>query len=737
MSAATLVAVTTDDISDPARSLLPDAVMWHAELSADGLLRVRIDRQDKSVNALSRGMLEELDLLLAEVRRVPEVRGVMFFSGKPGNFIVGADVAEMKSIGGGSVAAELSQFGQRVFQSLESLPVPTVALISGSCLGGGLEFVMSCRYRIADDHAKTLLGLPEVKLGLIPGWGGTVRLPKLVGLLEALPMILTGRMVSGRQSRTKGLVHDMVPIEALPFVGESLLKTVIKFGTARSLFKRPGRSLMSRLTESFPPLRNYAFRRAELETRKQTLGQYPAPLAAIEVLRAGFRQAPSIGFASESATIGRLADHPVTRECLRLFFLQEDAKKLTGAEYETASPLRSSGSLKNAAVLGAGAMGAGIALLMAQKGIWTRLKDISEEVVAKGLATARKLVQADLERRRIAPLQASDTFDHLRPTTGYAGMKNADIVIEAVVERLSIKQQVFQELAQATSPKTVLATNTSSLLVRDVAAGVPNPERVVGLHFFNPPHQMPLVEIVRTELSSREAIATAFALTQRLGKTAVIVGDCPGFLVNRLLAPYMNEAGWLLLEVTDPLEIDRAAVAFGMPMGPLELTDLVGLDVAQHVATNMHAAYGERMLPAPLWDALKELATSDPKSAETLLVGKGRSKRLNPAVRNAIEKVRRSGSFSSLGSSPSRDDITQRLIYPIVNEAARCLDERIVSKSDDVDLAMVFGTGFAPFRGGPMRFAETIGVNKIVDALDKFSNGRPRLAPSDALRKRC
>ena len=752
MSAATLDATTTDVAPSSMPSLLPDAVMWHADLSPDGLLSVRIDRQDKSVNALSKGMLDELDRLLAEVRRSPAVRGVMFFSGKPGNFIVGADVSEMKSIGGGSVAAELSQFGQRVFQSLESLPVPTVALISGSCLGGGLEFAMSCRYRIADDHAKTLLGLPEVKLGLIPGWGGTVRLPRLVGLIEALPMILTGRMVSGRQARAKGLVHDMVPTEALPFVGESLLQTVIKFGTARSIFKRPKRPLVARLTESFPPLRNYVFRRAEGETRKQTQGQYPAPLAAIEVLRAGFRQAPSIGFAAESAAIGRLADHPVTRECLRLFFLQEDAKKLDDAfvarisnpgQQVALSNQQSMSArfgkpgyeLKNAAVLGAGAMGAGIALLMAQKGIWTRLKDINEEFVAKGIATARKLVQTDLQRRRITPLQAGDTLDHLRPMTDYSGLKNADIVIEAVVERLSIKQQVFQEMAQATSSRTVLATNTSSLLVRDVAAGVPNPERVVGLHFFNPPHQMPLVEIVRTEQSSPEAIAIAFALTQRLGKTAVIVGDCPGFLVNRLLAPYMNEAGWLLLDVSDPLEIDRAAVAFGMPMGPLELTDLVGLDVAQHVATNMHAAYGERMLPAPLWSALKELSAADPKSARSLLIGKGRSKRLNPAVRKAIDKVRQSGSFTVPGGTPSREDITQRLIYPIINEAARCLDECIVSKPDDIDLAMVFGTGFAPFRGGPMRFAEAVGFGKIVESLENSANGRPRLAPSDSLRK--
>src|SRR5712691_1465690 len=470
----------------PRERLLADAVMWHSELSIDGLLRVRIDRQDKSANALSKAMLEELDHLLNAVRGNPTVRGVLFFSGKSGSFIVGADVTEMKSLGGPRTTkkeSELSQLGQRVFQSLESLPMPTAALISGACLGGGLEFAMSCRYRIADDHAKTLLGLPEVKLGLIPGWGGTVRLPRLVGLVEALPMILTGRMLNGRQARSKGLVHDMVPTEALPYVGESLLRTVIKLGTASSIFRRPKRPLVSRITEAFPPLRNYAYRRAERETRQQTKGEYPAPLAAIEVLRAGFRRVPSVGFAAESAAIGRLAEHPVTRECLRLFFLQEDAKKLSSANggreapdgFERGSgsvthsdasgglrpPLASSNAaINNAAVIGAGAMGAGIALLMAQKGIWTRLKDIKEEFVSKGMQTARTLLQTDLQRKRITPLRASDTLDHLRPTTDYSGLKHADIVIEAVVERLPVKQQVFRELAEATSPRTVLATNT-------------------------------------------------------------------------------------------------------------------------------------------------------------------------------------------------------------------------------------------------------------------------------------
>jgi 3-hydroxyacyl-CoA dehydrogenase / enoyl-CoA hydratase / 3-hydroxybutyryl-CoA epimerase len=710
-------------------TVLPDAAMWHAELVGGGILKVRIDRRDKSANALSKGMLEELERLIAEIRQNSAVRGVLFLSGKPGSFIVGADVTEMKTLTGSTEAAELSRLGQRVFEQLETLHVPTVALISGACLGGGLEFAMSCRYRIADDHAKTLLGLPEVKLGLIPGWGGTVRLPKLVGLIEALPMILTGRMLSGRQARSKGLLHDLVPVEALPFVGEDLLRTVIKLGTAGTLFKRPKRPLIARLTEAFPPLRNVAFRKAERKVRHETKGNYPAPLAAIDVLRTGFGQPPSIGFAAESAAIGRLADAPVTRECLRLFFLQEDAKR--PAAIADVSPK----SLTNAAVLGAGAMGAGIALLMAQKGIWTLLKDVKPEFLAKGLATARKLIKSDQQRKRITPLQASDTLDRLRPTTDFSGFKHTDLVIEAIVESLPIKQQVFRELAESTSSRTVLATNTSSLLVRDIAQDIPHPERIVGLHFFNPPHQMPLVEIVRTDQSSPEAIATAFALTQRLGKTAVIVKDCPGFLVNRLLAPYMNEAGWLLLEVSDPLEIDRAAVAFGLPMGPLELTDLVGFEVAQHVATNMHAAYGERMLPAPLWAALKELAAAEPTAPKSLLIGKGTKKKLNPAVRRAIDKVRQSGAYSVPGGTPTREELTQRLIFPIINEAARCLEEGIVVKPEEIDLAMVFGTGFAPFRGGPMRYAESIGFAKIAETLEKLSNGRPRLAPSDALKR--
>ena len=326
-----------------------------------------------------------------------------------------------------------------------------------------------------------------------------------------------------------------------------------------------------------------------------------------------------------------------------------------------------------------------------------------------------------------------EALDHLSPTTDYRGLKNADLVLEAVLEEMDVKHKVFDELAAATGPECVLATNTSSLTVADIAQKVSHPERVVGLHFFNPPDKMPLVEVVRGPKSSPEAVAKAAALASRIGKTIVLVGDCAGFLVNRLLAPYMNEAGHLVTEVQDPLEVDRAAIEFGMPMGPLELIDLVGLGVSSHVSENMRAAYGERMEPAPLWKYLRESTEAQERSAQNL----------SQIAASAADSIRRSPRPSPKwpGKSPptqtmSHEAIAQRLVYPIINEAARCLDEKVVATADDVDLAMVFGTGFAPFRGGPLRYADSVGIPKIVETLDRLAPQHPRLAPCDALRRK-
>ncbi len=701
------------------------AEMWQHDEPCDGILRVAINRADKPVNALSRRALEELQALVRRVKGDSSVRGVLFQSSKPGTFIAGADITEFQDLTHQATAREVSQFGQSVFQELEDLRSPTVALIAGACLGGGLEFSLACKYRIADDSEKTKIGLPEVQLGLLPGWGGTVRLPELIGFIDALPLILSGQQLNGFQARSRGIVHDTVPTEALDSVGEKILKTHFELGSAKSLFRRTKKPGWQRFIEQRGFVRKYATKKAEAEVMKKTAGQYPAPLAIVDVLRRGLSSSRTERFSNEAEAISRLATLPVTRECIRLFFLQEEAKKPPieiGAEFDPKL-------LQQAAVLGAGAMGAGIALLLARKGIATRLKDIKPEFVARGMRIVRELLQKDVQRKRLTELEATRALDRLAPTTDYRGLKHADIVIEAVLEELSIKRSVFRELSDATGPETVLATNTSSLLVSEIARDLPHPERVVGLHFFNPPHQMPLVEVIRTSQTSPAALAKAFATVQRLGKTPVVVGDCAGFLVNRLLGPYMNEAGHLLAEVIDPIAIDRAAVAFGMPMGPLALSDLVGLEVAAHVATNLHAAYGDRLKPAPIWSRLSELK-GKPGSKPKLLDASGRS--LVDKVAKMVLSLRREAGIGA--RQIERQEIIERLIFPIINEAALCLAEGIARRPEDVDLAMVFGTGFAPFRGGPLRYAESLGIARVVEGLTRMSATHPHLAPSNALK---
>jgi len=701
------------------------AEMWHSEKSDDGILRVTIDRKGRPVNALSRSIMEELRDLVESIRNDSSIRGVLFRSGKPGVFIAGADITEFEDLTDKVAAAEVSTFGQSVFQALEDLKVPTVALISGVCLGGGLEFALACRYRVASTHEKTKLGLPEVQLGLLPGWGGTVRLPRLIGLIDALPLVLSGRQLGGFQARSKGVVHEVVAPEALASVGEKILKTHHEFGSASKLFRKSKKPGWQKFLEGTVAAKKFALKKARQQVMAKTHGHYPAPLMIIETFEKGLAAEDRRRFRIEADGISELAANPVTRECIRLFFLSEEAKKPPEelkAEFD-------SKELKQAAVIGAGAMGAGIALLLARKGVATRLKDIKSEFVARGVKTVRDLLAKDTKRKKLTKRQAEEIFDRLSPATDYRGLKNADVVIEAVVEVPDIKRQVFAELAEATNSETVLATNTSSLLVSDVARDVPHPERVVGLHFFNPPHQMPLVEVIRTEQTSDEALAKAFAVVQRLGKTPVVVGDCAGFLVNRLLGPYMNEAGFLLAEVADPMEIDKAAVDFGMPMGPLALSDLVGLDVAAHVAENLHEAYGDRMKPAAIWGALKQLREKLGSQPKLLTSG---GKAVQESVLRSIADLRKASGTSS-SSRLSREAIAQRLVFPVINEAAICLAEGVARRPEDIDLAMVFGTGFAPFRGGPLQYAQSIGIQTVVDGLQELAKSHPHLAPSDAL----
>jgi 3-hydroxyacyl-CoA dehydrogenase / enoyl-CoA hydratase / 3-hydroxybutyryl-CoA epimerase len=697
-------------------------LMWHAAEPADGVLWVTIDWKERPVNALSRATLTELAELITRIKSDSAIQGVVFRSGKSGNFIAGADVTEFQKIASPEEARQFVQLGQRVFDDLARLAIPTIALVSGACLGGGLEFALACRYRIADDDRKTQLGLPEVKLGIVPGWGATIRLPRTIGFMHAVPLLLTGRTLNGRQAARQGVVHDAVPNEALEHV-------------AREIFLTEGRNVRphrvrgtARLIDATAPLKRLVLWQAGKQVLATTHGHYPAPFEIIEVLRDGIGKSEAEQLARVCEANARLGQLPVTRELVRLFFLSEAAKKPPASLGAASNP-----EICEAAVIGAGAMGAGIALLLARRGIWTRLKDINPEFVSRGMRTIRKLLSSDVKRRRITQLEATKALDHLSPTTDYRGLRHAAIVIEAVVEEMDVKHTVFRDLAAATDPDCVLATNTSSLTVAEIAREVPRPERVVGLHFFNPPHQMPLVEVVRGPQSNAESVARAAALAGSIGKTLVVVGDCAGFLVNRLLAPYLNEVGYLVAEVEDPLQIDRAVVEFGMPMGPLALIDLVGLAVSSHVSENMFAAYGPRMEPAPFWRILKESQEAKRDGQAKLLVKSWYGTRLSPTVRKAIDEAARRSAVPRM--ILSHEAIVQRLVYPIINEAARCLDEKIVERPDDVDLAMVFGTGFAPFRGGPLQYADAVGVDKILLSLERLATDRPRFAPCDALRR--
>jgi 3-hydroxyacyl-CoA dehydrogenase/enoyl-CoA hydratase/3-hydroxybutyryl-CoA epimerase len=705
---------------------------WHYGEPEDGILRVRIEREGEPVNSFARESLLELGELVKHIKGNSDIKGVVFRSGKTGNFVAGADINQLRNLNEREAARDISRVGQEVFQALEELDVPTVALISGSCVGGGLEFVMSCSYRVADTSSKTVLGLPEVKLGLIPGWGGTVRMVRHCGLITSLPLILTGKFISGKSAKSKGLVHDCVPTEALSDVGDKIIRELVasgdKVGTAKKLFRPRKKPWLTRVIEKNGFVQKYALNKAEKQVLQNTHGHYPAPLKIIQVLRENRETGPKGGFLNEADAIAELSESPVTTECMRLFFLQEKAKKAPDWLNAQVDPK----SIEKAAVLGAGAMGGGIALLLARKGIWTRLKDIKPEFLSVGMQEIRKLLKKDTKRRKLTKLQAEQALDHLSPTLDYHGLKNADIVIEAIVENIDVKRAVFDELAAATNPKTVLATNTSSLRVSEICRDVAHPERVVGLHFFNPPHRMPLIEIIRHEGSSNEAVATALALTNRLGKTGVIVGDCAGFLVNRLLSPYMNEAGFLLLETENPMDIEKAAVDFGMPMGPLELSDLVGLQVAAHVAKNMHAAYGDRMEPAPIWGRMQR-ESEGRKDIKLVVKSKKGEKSINPAVAKIVSTMKLENQRRTL--VPAKQTIVERLIFPIINEAAICLDERIADSADDIDIAMVFGTGFAPFRGGPMRYADSVGLSHVVARLEEFAQTNPRLAPSAALKR--
>ena len=688
-------------------------------VGGDGLASLTFDLPERRVNIFTREVLAELEALLAELRGRADIAVLVLLSGKPDVFIAGADVDEIERVTEPDQAAAGSRLGQRLFSAWEALPFPTVAAIRGTCLGGGTELALASTWIAVSDRREVRIGLPEVRLGILPGWGGCTRLPRRVGLTTALEVILAGRNLSAARALRAGLADALFPDpEFLPRVAEFARSRI-----GRRAPRRGARGLRGLLLEGNPLGRRLVLARARARTLAQTRGHYPAPLAAIEVVGIGLDRGATAGFDAEARAIGTLAVSGVAKNLLHVFRLMEAARR----DGEGPEPPE----VRRPAVLGAGVMGGGIAHLVAdQAGLPVRVKDVRPEALATALGHAAALFGRQVRRRRREPAEMRRRMALLQPTLEDTGLAGCDFVIEAVVESLEVKQRLFADLDRRLRPDAVLASNTSSLSIDAIGAHAAHRGRVAGMHFFNPVDRMPLVEVVAGTWTRAETVRAVAAFARRLGKTPVVVREGPGFLVNRLLMFYSAEALWLLDEGHRIEEVDRAMVAWGMPMGPLRLADEVGLDVAAKVAHILTAAFPER-LPFPAWlDRLPESGRLGLKNGRGIYRYEGRKeKAVDPEV------------YAAIGVRPGARPLepgalAERLVLPMVNEAARCLEEEIVDGPAPLDLALILGTGFPPFRGGLCRWADQQGVAHLVEKLERLAREvGARHAPCEALRR--
>lgn len=688
---------------------------FHLQMRLDHVGVITIDVPGEKMNTLKAEFVPQIKAVLDEARSHKQLAGLVLISGKRDNFVAGADISMIAQCQTAEEAEALAKQGQDVMAMIAALPFPVVAAIHGACLGGGLELALACDARICTLDDKTRLGLPEVQLGLLPGSGGTQRLPRLIGVQQALPLILTGKQLRARQALKLGIVDDAVPQSILL---ETAIARVHKGKGARRALSRRDRLLQG------PVARHILFALAQRQTNNKTQGNYPAADRILQVVRIGLEQGSSAGHEAEARAFGQLAMTPESAALRSLFFASTALKKEAMASAEPRE-------LKQIGVLGGGLMGGGIASVTALKaGLPVRIKDINLTGVNHALQYSWELLSKKVKRRQLKAAERQQQMARISGGTDYQGFSQRDLVIEAVFEDLALKQQMVSEIESHCQPHTIFASNTSSLPIGDIAANAQRPENVIGLHFFSPVDKMPLVEVIPHANTSAQTLATTVQLARQQGKTAVVVADCPGFYVNRILAPYINEALRCLQE-GEPIEhIDRALVKFGFPVGPLQLLDEVGIDVGSKISPILEQAYGSRF--------------SAPKAASAILAD-GRKGRKNSRGFYHYQRSRWPGKrkadaaiYALLHVKPqakqSETQIAERCVLMMLNEAARCLDEAVIRNARDGDIAAVFGIGFPPFLGGPFRYMDQRGIGDIVKALRSLMQQHgDRFTPSEAL----
>lgn len=696
---------------------------FRLDVAADGLGVLTFDLPGEKVNKLSREVFVELAEVLVRLSQDPRVRSLLVRSGKPDVFIAGADVKEFTRIGPDEISAASAR-GQALFEQLARLPFPTIAAINGVCLGGGTEFALACDYRVMSDAPTARIGFPEVRLGIFPAWGGCVRLPRLIGLSAALDLILTGRQIDARRAKRVGLVDEAVPQAIFEDFARRFASA--KSGEGKRASRRARRPPLVSALEATPVGRRIIFQKARKNVLAETGGHYPAPLEAIAVIEETWGLPIEAALEVESRRIANVFGGEVQRNLLGLFFATEQVKKETGVNDPAVRP----GEVRRMGVLGAGLMGGGIAQLAADRGIPVRMKDVQPQALARGFAAAAAILREAVRKRRLTAREMTIRMARLSGTLDYSGFAQCEVTVEAVVEKLEVKRAVLAEWEHAVGGTAIFASNTSTIPIGQIAAAAASPDRVAGMHFFNPVHRMPLVEVIRGEKSSDETIATIFSLAKKLGKTPVVVADLPGFLVNRILAPYLSEAVRLVREGCRIEDVDRVMTDFGMPVGPLALLDDVGLDVAVKAGEVLQAAFRERIKSGGD-EALVAAGRLGRKSGAGFYDYAG-GKRGAPA-RAAYEALR----AEPKPEPPFSDEVIEsRLLLPMVNEAAFCLEDGVVGSPGKVDLAMILGTGFPPFTGGLLRWADSLGLTRVRSLLEELT-GRfgPRFEPARSIRR--
>ena len=675
----------------------------------DGICVLTFDRPGSAANIFDVRALTELGEELDFVERAMSLKGVVFISAKKSIFVAGADLKSMSEATPDQIRTMI-ELGQTVFNRIAALPIPTAAAIHGAAVGGGCEIALACDYRVASPARTTKIGLPETQIGLLPAWGGSTRLPRLIGLPRALDIILAGKSLAAKRALQCGLVDELAPAEYL------LKAAVNKISQGKP--QRKSHALMNNALVA-----RFIAARVRPQLLRKTRGHYPAVTKALEVVTRGISRSVPDSLARERDGILELVQGEVCRNLIRIFLLQERAKKLTVLRSDTKTIART-------AVIGAGVMGAGIAQWISARQTPVILRDISVEQVAKGMSTIGKLYRDGTKRQVFTPLEARQGLDRVTPAPTEVPLRNIDLVVEAAVEQLDLKKKIFARLAELASDETILATNTSALSVSEIAATVRRPERVVGLHFFNPVHRMQLVEIVAARQTAPEVLQRTLQFVQRIGKLPVVVQDSPGFVVNRILMPYLIEAGNLFEAGASITDLDEAMLDFGMPMGPMRLLDEVGTDVSLHVAQTLAVAFGDRLkIPAHLCEMIKAGLLGRKNGCGYYRHEKSkREARPNPGVAAYVN--------NDQARMLSRDELRERMVLLMVNEAARCVEERIVNEPADVDFAMIMGTGFAPFRGGPLRHADSTGIGKIAGLMERLADsGATHFAPCALLRE--